>query len=499
MEKIPPLGLKGYTIPMLEDSINALGFQIDKDAFGRPCFELIQQFEPGTNVVFNTEADRIIEVTILEKSITFLVTKGNKKGLKIQVQKPQGKISKMGFKKILYIFLCEYYERSLNWGILTGIKPVKLAMDILINANNREEGVAKFIDTYGTSKEKANLALEIAEIEKDFIYPVEQDKISVYVGIPICPSKCSYCSFVSTLADAQGKKQLDYLNNLIIEIEKTKELIAQRNLVVDTLYIGGGTPSILKAEELQRLFKSLEGNLIHPKLREFTFEAGRPDTITKEKLKIIHDAGVHRICLNPQSMNHKTLQDINRKHSPEDIKRLYAMMRELGFKTINMDLIVGLDNESEEALHHSLDEVLHLAPENLTIHSLAIKKGAVMRETQGTQVQQLYPDELYRRLENKMRSFGYFPYYMYRQKYTQGNGENIGYTKAGHEGIYNILIMAEKQTILGIGAGSSGKIYHLKEDRFEKVFTVKDVKTYNENFEEILNKKFKAYENLPQF
>ncbi len=461
-----------------------------------PCFELLQQFAPSADIRFEEPGDLTVTVTLVDDSLC-LVAQGDGETIDEHYHTHGLPPTKDAFKGLLYTFLTEVFGRKLAWGTLTGIKPVKIAHEAMVEKRmTMEEGAQAMMRDYFVSSPKAHLAAGMAQKEMAIIYPQDPHLVSVYVGIPICPAKCSYCSFVSTIADKKGILAQTYLDNLVVEIEATKEILAQKGLVVDTLYIGGGTPSVLSVDQLVTLFKALEGSFIHPGLREFTFEAGRPETTTRAKLALIKSAGADRICLNPQTMNAETLKAIGRNHTPEDIIKTHGQIKKMGFESVNMDLIIGLGHEAPEAFLHSLDAVIALAPENLTVHSLALKKGSRLKESQGHHVEQLYNTAFYEAVDRRIAAAGYTPYYLYRQKYALGSGENVGYTKAGHPGIYNVLMMAEKQTILGIGAGSTGKIYEGATNRFEKVFTVKDVKTYNERRDEIIARKIAAYHTI---
>jgi len=477
--------------------VEEIAFNLEPTSpFRQPCFELMQQFLPGADVLFNEECAHQIVVETLPGELILSAREGDTTAFMrtYECGKP---LDKETFKGFLYNFLTMIFDKKLAWGSLTGIKPVKIAHAFMVDEGlSRDAAAQKMRDAYAVSEEKSQLAAFLADGELPVVYPVDGKRVSVYVGVPICPARCTYCSFVSTVADKKGKLCEEYLNNLLYEIDMMAEMIADKGLTVDTLYIGGGTPSILTKEQITTLLKALKGTFIHPDLREFTFEAGRPETTTREKLGVLKKGGVDRICLNPQSMNNDTLRAINRLHTEEDILSTYRMIREMGFDNVNMDLIVGLNHEAPEAFMTSLDKVIALEPENLTVHSLAIKKGSTMKSEQGHHFSQLYDASFYRAIGQRLEDAGYRPYYLYRQKYTQGNGENIGYCREGHPGIYNILMMAEKQSIIGIGAGSSGKIYDARADRFEKVFTVKDVRTYNERTEKIVEAKLQAYQDL---
>ncbi len=459
--------------------------------------ELLMAYLPNGDIQFDGGADAAIRVTDALG------------GLKVEAAMPECPIAERTFevtagqpldserfKTLFYHFLKELFNRPLAWGSLTGIKPVKIAHHYMAGEGlNRQQAGNKMMRVYDVSAKKAALAAGIAHREMPIVYPLDDHRVSVYVGIPICPAKCSYCSFVSTIADKKGVLCADYLQGLISEIRQMGAWMIKQQLRVDTLYIGGGTPSVLSVRQIERLLAALKkSRLIHSKLREFTFEAGRPETTTPEKLAVLEAFGVDRLCLNPQSMNDETLAAVGRFHTAADIERVYRQIRGVGFGCVNMDLIAGLNQETPAQFLTSLDRVVAMRPENLTVHSLAIKKGSRMKAAGGHRYTQLYDAAFYDQVHQKLAVAGYEPYYMYRQKYAQGNGENIGYCLTGHPGIYNTLMMAEKQTIIGVGAGSSGKVYHAQTNRFNKVFTVKDIRTYNQRGQQVIDQKLAAYQ-----
>ncbi|MDO4289106.1 MAG: coproporphyrinogen dehydrogenase HemZ [Eubacterium sp.] len=472
-----------------------LSFTLEDSQYAYPCREMLQQFAPELQVVFNDDtADYRIEVDVCENRLGLAFYAGDRRELAREYTLDKDMpLDKECLKGFLYLFLCEHFKRQLDWGTLTGIKPVKMAHALMHQGKSAQEAAAELKDAFMISDKKLDLITEIAGREMPLIYPLDKGRVSVYIGVPICIAKCSYCSFISTVADKKGVLAETYLQNLCRELRATGEFLKAQGLSVDTLYIGGGTPSVFDAGQLSRLLDCTEAALDLSKLREYTFESGRPETTTPEKLRLMKAHGVGRICFNPQSMNPKTLEAVGRLYTPEDIRRGMAEIREVGFDAVNMDLILGLNHESQEDFLNSLEAVMAMVPENITVHCLSVKKGSAIKMATGHQVEALYPGSFYDEVQDRLRAAGYHPYYLYRQKYTQGNGENIGYSLPGKEGVYNILMMSEKQTIIGIGAGSSGKLYLPDEDRFERVFTVKDVRTYNTRYSEILEKKMNNY------
>lgn len=471
-----------------------LSFTLADRLYEYPCFELYQQFRPEIPVVFNEALEDRIDVDL---SGEILVLTAVEKG-EVILQKEYGyekkPLDKQSFKGFLYLFLCELFGYTLDWGTMTGIKPVKMAHNLLKEGQTPLQVKQSLMEKYQASEGKIELITDIAQREMGIVYPLSQKKVSVYVGIPLCIAKCSYCSFISTVADKKRTIVAEYLKNLLYEVRLTGRYLKERGIATDTLYIGGGTPSILDERQLEALLTVLDEELDLGNLREYTFEAGRPETTNLRKLEILKAHGVGRVCLNPQTMNADTLTAVNRNYPPQAILDTYEVIRDVGFESVNMDLILGLNRESEEAFMRSLDQVIALKPENITVHCLAVKKGSAIKTATGRQVENLYSKAFCASIQEELGHRGYRPYYLYRQKYTQGNGENIGYCLENREGIYNILMMAEKQSIIGIGAGSSGKLYVPEIDRFDRIFTVKDVKTYNDRTEEIVGKKMAQYE-----
>ncbi|WKY43005.1 coproporphyrinogen dehydrogenase HemZ [Eubacteriaceae bacterium ES2] len=472
--------------------MSVLLFSLEKPELEYYFHEMVQAFKPGIKNVIDTEADwdKKLSQRTLGLTIEYSIEQQGKecfvKTYKLSDKKDLG--DKGIYKGYLYDFLSDYYKKTLMWGSLTGIKPVKI-VQILEREGLSEQAIKeRLVGYYRLSDDRSKLLIDLSKKQLPFI-AAGQKKIGIYIGIPLCPSKCSYCSFVSTLVDRKKENLRQYFNNLLLEIDAIAGLLKQKRLVIDSIYIGGGTPTVLDTEQLEKLFFIIKQNFDINNLREFTLEAGRTDTLTVEKLRIAKDNGVDRICLNPQSMNQQTLDAVKRPCQVEDIKNYVSIIRELGFKILNMDLIIGLGNEGADDFLNSLDQVISYSPENITIHNLSIKKGSKIKNDFGISVDDGYGEDFYQKVRQILLKAAYDPYYLYRLKYTAGNSENIGYAKSGAEGIYNIMMMSEKQTIIGIGAGATGNIYFEKSDEIKKIFTVKDIKTYNDRFEKIVEKK----------
>ena len=377
------------------------------------------------------------------------------------------------------------------WGILTGIRPAKLATKLLREGKTGGDILNYFIKECGTTEEKAALALETAKTEMPVEDGMHRDGISLYVGIPFCPTRCLYCSFVTCGTKTAARLIPEYLDCLHREIAFAGKLTAENGRHLETVYMGGGTPTTLSAEQMDRLLCQIEESFDLSCCREFTVEAGRPDTVTKEKLRVLKSHGIERISINPQSMNSETLHIIGRAHSPEDIRRAMELAREEGFGCINMDVIAGLPGETSQMFRYTMEEVEKLNPENTTVHTMSIKRSSRLHEnlgdyalTDGEAVEKMV-DFAYRYLKER----GKHPYYMYRQKNQLGNLENVGYCKPGTENLYNIYIMEELQTILSVGCGGVTKTVNLEKNKIERIFNVKEPQDYIARIDEMIERK----------
>ncbi len=382
-------------------------------------------------------------------------------------------------------------EQKSPWGILTGIRPVKIACKQIKSGMSPAETVEYFINEFGASREKAELAVRVAEIELPIIDAMDNKGISIYIGIPFCPTRCLYCSFVSNSV-ANGAKYIpDYLECLKKEIAYTANIIKQNKNIIESVYIGGGTPTTLSAEQLSSLFDSVFSEFDLSKNKEFTVEAGRPDTITSEKIKTIKNYGINRISINPQSMNAETLKVIGRNHTPDEIRNAMRIARDCGIECINMDIIAGLPGETVDMFKYTVEEVEKLNPENTTVHTMSVKRSSKLNETLDDYV--LTDDNKVAEMVDfalkNITANGKNPYYLYRQKNMLGNLENVGYAEPGTESLYNIYIMEEVQTIISLGCGGVTKTVDRETDRIERIFNVKEPKDYIERIDEMLHRK----------
>ncbi|MDO4175089.1 MAG: coproporphyrinogen dehydrogenase HemZ [Eubacteriales bacterium] len=372
-----------------------------------------------------------------------------------------------------------------EWGSLTGVRPAKFARGFLEQGLSPAQVAKIMTEQYHVSSARRALAIRSAGIALDCKNKLQPNDISIYIGIPFCPSRCSYCSFVSHAIEKAGKLMAEYLNTLCAEIQHTGVILEQAGLRIVSIYIGGGTPTTLSAQQLDRLLHTMQQVFDLHALEEFTVEAGRPDTITKEKLLVLQQYGVDRISINPQSMNEAVLAAIGRRHSPQAVLDCFRIAREIGFHAINMDVIAGLDEDTPESFAATLDTLIGLEPENITVHTLAAKRGA----DQHDRVRNAKKQELVRQMldiaAKKLTMAGYAPYYLYRQKFMAGGFENVGWCKPGYECKYNIYMMEELQTIISLGAGGVTKLLGADGRKIQRISNPKYPYEYNVSLEKI--------------
>ncbi|MCI8638194.1 MAG: coproporphyrinogen dehydrogenase HemZ [Coprococcus sp.] len=413
----------------------------------------------------------------------------------------------------LYRMLSDLTGQVHAWGDMTGVRPTKMVMEKLEEGKSDQEIVDFMKDTYEVSEKKAKLGIEIAKQEKRQLEKLDYENgYSLYIGIPFCPTTCSYCSFTSYPIVRWESRVDAYVEALLKELSGIAKKAGKKKL--NTIYIGGGTPTTLEAVQLERIFSHLEKNFSFADLKEFTVEAGRPDSITQEKLAVIrrHPA-VDRISINPQTMQQRTLDAVGRRHTVEDIRNVFSLARKMGFQNINMDLIAGLPGEHPEDMEDTLRQIEELAPDSLTVHALAMKHGSrLAREKKERQMEENPEDRLeYTRMARELEEMidmaaryaekmNLAPYYLYRQKNIAGNFENVGYAKVDKAGIYNILIMEERQSIIAAGAGATTKMLLSEEidapgsrngrkTNLIRIENVKDVEEYILRIDEMIERK----------
>jgi len=396
--------------------------------------------------------------------------------------------TKNDLKRNIYINLLKLGNKELPWGTLTGIRPTKIVMEMLENDMSLEDIKKHLKEVYLVSDKRIKLCTDTAKNEFNILKKIDyKDGYSLYIGIPFCPTRCLYCSFTS-YSIAQWKKDTDtYVEALCKELLAVSKMYKGKKL--QTIYMGGGTPTSLEGYQLSKILNVVKKNFDLSNLLELTVEAGRPDSITREKLEALKEVGVDRISINPQTMQQKTLDLIGRHHTIEDIFESYKLAREVGFENINMDFIIGLNGETLEDVIDSFTKVKSFAPESITIHSLALKRAARLNTENKREIMD---NDLILSMINTATDtcadLGLEPYYLYRQKNMAGNLENIGFSKPGKECLYNILIMEEKQTIIACGAGTSSKIV-FGDGRIERIENVKDPKLYIERLDEMIMRK----------
>lgn len=404
---------------------------------------------------------------------------------------------KREIKKVLcqcvYDVLSRFTGKYPNWGILTGVRPLKVVHHLMDDGLSDEEVLSALKSEYYVRDDKASLLVETANNQRDIVKSSSADTVSLYIHIPFCTTRCLYCSFPSVVMDGYKEIVDDYIDSLVTELDKVVSVLLHKGISIQSLYIGGGTPTALAYPQLERLLSAVDLLLDGCSVREYTVECGRPDTLDIDKLSLLKAFGVNRISINPQTMNQETLDEIGRRHTVEQVVSRFHMARYVGFDCINMDIIVGLPGEGVPHMEKTMKAIAGLQPDNLTVHTLAVKRASRLKDSLDK-----YPltsdDTAERMLEvcqRWVKRMGMVPYYLYRQKYMVGNLENVGYTKPGKACIYNIQMMGENQTIWAFGAGAVSKVYFPENDCIQRVPNVKDVKEYMDRLEEMIRRKMR--------
>ncbi len=449
----------------------------------------VKAFDSG-DIEMEDTADFVVELGLGSFEIRVKDQLGNFE-VKKYITSSEHTLAKNHFKREFYLVLSRRTDKELPWGDLTGIRPTKIPMNLLAEGKTDDEIKNYMKNTYLVSDEKAELSLVIAKREESILQKINYSNgYSLYIGIPFCPTTCLYCSFTSFPICAWEKRVDEYLDAVQKELDYTAE--AYRNYILDTVYIGGGTPMTLSAEQMDRLLTYVEKKFDLSHIKELTVEAGRPDSITQDKLRIMKQHNVSRISINPQTMKDETLRIIGRRHTVQQTIDAFCMARREGFDNINMDLIMGLPGEDIHDVEHTLQEIEKLSPDSLTVHSLAVKRASRLNqwmEENGRDSIRNTP-QMMELTERFARKSELHPYYLYRQKNMAGNFENVGYAKDGKYGIYNILIMEEVQTIIACGAGTVTKRV-FPDGRIERCDNVKDVTLYMDKINEMIDRKRK--------
>ena len=391
--------------------------------------------------------------------------------------------------KILFKMLCDFTGIRPPWGILTGVRPVRLMRNLITSGLSESRARDHFISEFMVLPGKADLALSTMRVQQRIDAGAKAKSYSLYVSIPFCPTRCLYCSFVSHAVDKVGKLIPKYLEALLRELEVVGEVADKLGLRLNTIYIGGGTPTVLLPEELELLLQKIAEYFPVSCIREYTVEAGRPDSISREKLGVIQNYGANRISINPQTMDDAILKEIGREHSSADVVSAFHLARKMGFDNINMDLIAGLPGDTINSFKSTLEKIVALQPDSITIHTLTVKRSSHLRASPDAFKDCGYHLSEQLLLSQKMLcGAGYFPYYLYRQQGTRQNQENVGYALPGKEGLYNIVSMEEMQTILAAGAGGVTKLCG-PQGRIVRVAGYKYPYEYIDHFDEILLRK----------
>lgn len=428
--------------------------------------------------------------TEVSDKITISVNIGSFNKSETAVKKLTDDDNELVSAQLLYKLLCDFTGLTQPWGILTGVRPVKL-LRRLAEESNEEQAVKKFEKDFFVSNEKIALSRETEHNERKILELSKPESFSLYVGIPFCPSRCSYCSFVMASIERAEKLIEPYTKLLCEEIKQTAEIANKLGLRLETVYFGGGTPTTLSAEQLDTVLGTVNKSFDMSTCREFTVEAGRPDTIDSAKLFALKENKVDRISINPQTVNDEVLKTIGRKHTAQQFFDAFELARKCGFDNINTDLIAGLPTDTPESFKNSLDSIVRLNAECITVHTLCMKRASRLTTEGVTLDLQQARDarEMLAYTQNILGQNEYIPYYMYRQSRMVGNLENVGWSKKGFESLYNVYVMDETHTILACGSGGVTKLKRNNPDYLERIFNFKYPYEYIDRFDELIQRK----------
>lgn len=391
------------------------------------------------------------------------------------------------FCDLLFGLLEKHTDLHPAWGILTGIRPVKNVQRQMRQGRTHTEILQDMETRLHVRADKAQLAYAIAAHQEPILAQTPPCSVSLYISIPFCPTRCSYCSFVSQSVEQAGHLMSAYVDCLCRELALWGEIVRAQNLTLDTIYLGGGTPTTLSATQLTQLFSVVQDNFDLSHIREYCVEAGRPDTITTEKLDVCRAYGITRLSVNPQTMEDDVLRTIGRRHTAAQTRQAYTLARQVGFQNINMDLIAGLPGDTVSGFRETLSQIIEMAPDSITVHALTLKRASNLYSVGETQVCNPV-DAMVTESETCLLKAGYLPYYLYRQKNTIDNLENVGYALPGKDGLYNILIMDESQMILGAGCGASTKLFEAS-GKITRIYNYKFPYEYVAQFDQLMQKK----------
>lgn len=428
--------------------------------------------------------------TEVSDKITISVNIGSFNKSETAVKKLTDDDNELVSAQLLYKLLCDFTGLTQPWGILTGVRPVKL-LRRLAEESSEEQAVKKFEKDFFVSNEKIALSRETEHNERKILELSKPESFSLYVGIPFCPSRCSYCSFVMASIERAEKLIEPYTKLLCEEIKRTAEIANKLGLRLETVYFGGGTPTTLSAEQLDTVLRTVNNSFDMSTCREFTVEAGRPDTIDIAKLFALKENKVDRISINPQTVNDEVLKTIGRKHTAQQFFDAFELARKCGFDNINTDLIAGLPTDTPESFKNSLDSIVRLNAECITVHTLCMKRASRLTTEGVTLDLQQARDarEMLAYTQNILGQNEYIPYYMYRQSRMVGNLENVGWSKRDFESLYNVYVMDETHTILACGSGGVTKLKRNNPDYLERIFNFKYPYEYIDRFDELIQRK----------
>ncbi|MTH54597.1 coproporphyrinogen III oxidase [Bacillus mangrovi] len=486
---------------------------IQDERFHRPLTLISNLFFEETELVFDEESSLSVSFDIKDRGDSAAITgvlsaegreyrTGHSKSLDpLTSDKERFKQIKNTLAHVYLMLLQEHTGIIQQWGILTGMRPVKLLHKMLQEGMSKEAAHTRLRDEYLITDQKIRLMQSIVDRQLKVIPDLYElgREISIYIGIPFCPTKCAYCTFPAFAMNGKQGRVDSFLGGLHYEMEEIGKYLKESGIKITTVYYGGGTPTSISAEEMDMLYERMLAVFPDVKqIREITVEAGRPDTITPEKLDILKKYSIDRISINPQSYTQETLKAIGRHHTVEETIEKFHLARRHGMNNINMDLIIGLPNEGIEEMAHSLAETEKLMPESLTVHTLSFKRASEM-----TQNKKRYKVAS-REETSKMMDLavdwttenGYEPYYLYRQKNILGNLENVGYALEGQDSLYNIMIMEEQQTILGLGCGAASKFRHPETGKIAHFNNPKDPKSYNDGYKHYTEEKIRIMKEL---
>lgn len=463
-------------------------------------YEAIKEQDDDSDIRVETVCEENDIEAVLNVSVTAF---GSTAELTDRVAKTEYEYSRECERRLailIFNILSEKCGFTPKWGILTGVRPIKLIRK-LTDQLGKTEAEKYFAEKLLVSAEKIKLSSQTAVLEDSIVKMSRPDSFSLYISIPFCPTRCSYCSFVSQSIEKAMKLVPTYVDYLKKEIAITGEIAKNLGLRLETVYFGGGTPTTLSAEQLGELMAAVESSFDLSTVREYTVEAGRPDTVTVDKLRMLKQYGVSRISINPQTMNDEVLQRIGRNHSAKQVLEAFEMARSVGLNNINMDTIAGLPLDTEESFARTFETLLGLSPENITVHTLAMKKASYLNHDKELSLSKetAMVDNMVSYSQRVLSGAGYRPYYLYRQSKMLGNLENTGWAKPGFEGLYNVYIMEETHSILACGAGATLKLRNPYGDEIERIFNYKFPYEYIERFDLLCERKKQIFEFYDKF